>query len=44
MFELMGIFSAKMGKSENAYDSFKKAMEVDAQRYNSLIGMGAISL
>lgn len=33
-----------MGKIDIAYQNFKLALEADAQKYNSLIGMGAISL
>jgi tetratricopeptide (TPR) repeat protein len=33
-----------MGRNDHAYDYFKQALELDAEKYNSLIGMGAISL
>lgn len=44
MYELLGICSSKMGKVDIAYQNFKLALEADAQKYNSLIGKGAISL
>jgi Tfp pilus assembly protein PilF len=42
--ELLGVCSSKMGRIDLAYDFFKQALELDAEKYNSLIGMGAISL
>lgn len=40
----MGICFSKMGKNDQAYQNFYQALTLDAEKYNSLIGMGAITL
>lgn len=41
-FEMMGLCFSKMGKNEDAFKAYKEALEVDAGRYISIVGMGAI--
>lgn len=43
-YELMGVCDYKMGRNDLALEHYKQALEVDAKRYNSLMGVATVSL
>ena len=40
----MGVCEYKMGHNDSAFQRYKEALEVDAKRYNSLMGVATINL
>jgi tetratricopeptide (TPR) repeat protein len=43
-FEMLGLCYSKMGRNDEGYQAYKQALEADAARYVSLVGMGSIGL
>lgn len=41
---MLGVCFSKIGKSDQALVYYEQALQADAMRYNSLIGLGAIKL
>lgn len=41
---MLGLCSSKVGKIEAAFQAYELALEVDASRYVSLVGIGSIEL